>query len=62
MFNIIFYILSLGFFLKILIPAIIIGLIIYFGSGLIGEDPSSIMNTISNLFNNIKDFFTNFFN
>lgn len=61
MFNIFFYILSLGFFLKILIPAIIIGLVIYFGSSLIGEDPINIMQSISNFFNTIKDFIINFF-
>ena len=61
MFNIFFYILSLGFFLKILIPAIIIGLVIYFGSSLIGEDPINVMQSISNFFNTIKDFIINFF-
>lgn len=61
MFNIFFYILSLGFFLKILIPAIIIGLVIYFGSSLIGEDPINIIQSISNFFNTIKDFIINFF-
>ena len=61
MFNIFFYIFSLGFFLKILIPAIIIGLVIYFGSSLIGEDPINVMQSISNFFNTIKDFIINFF-
>lgn len=61
MFNIFFYILSLSFFLKILVPLVIIGLIIYFGSGLVGEDPASVMNAIAGFFNGIKDFLTNFF-